>query len=263
MVNFKEIILSPLPKQIKIPFLLGIKKILNDDLFISSYPKSGNTWLRIIIANILYPNENIHLNNIDNFIHGIEVAKNKINNKKEKRIIKSHYPYLYLYPKTIYIYRDYRDVLVSYYYYQKSLSLFTGSFSSFIRSRKYTDSPYKSWVEHIQIALNNKEKNPNNILILSYENLHSEIELSIKKITTFLDLPNSHNLNKVIDKSSFENLNNLESEFGSQFKASSNLPFFRKGIVNDWENMFEKEDLNWLYQQTEIKEMLTKLHYKI
>lgn len=34
------------------------------DVFLVSYPRSGNTWARAIIANILYPNESLDALNV-------------------------------------------------------------------------------------------------------------------------------------------------------------------------------------------------------
>ena len=40
--------------------------IKDDDIFVTSYPKSGNTWVRLIIANIFF--NKVTFNNIDNFL---------------------------------------------------------------------------------------------------------------------------------------------------------------------------------------------------
>ncbi len=38
-------------------YQLQIKNIYADDIFLVSYPKSGNTWLRYIVAYILHPDK--------------------------------------------------------------------------------------------------------------------------------------------------------------------------------------------------------------
>ena len=43
-------------------------QIRPDDVFIVSYPKSGNTWVRFILANLLAPGERITFRNIDNYV---------------------------------------------------------------------------------------------------------------------------------------------------------------------------------------------------
>ena len=45
--------------------------VLPDDIFIVSYPKSGNTWLRFLVANIVFPDREINLSNIESTIPDI------------------------------------------------------------------------------------------------------------------------------------------------------------------------------------------------
>ena len=39
-----------------------------DDTFIVSYPRSGNTWTRFLIANLLHPEVEVGFANIDSFV---------------------------------------------------------------------------------------------------------------------------------------------------------------------------------------------------
>lgn len=247
-------------KKRKLP---GIEQIYPDDVFICSYPKSGNTWLRIIVAKILYPNREIHLGNIDEFVHGLFSAQDRINSKFENRIIKSHYPYFESYPKTIYIYRDYRDVLISYYHYKKSLGEFSGDLSEFIRDNEQLEIPYGGWAKHLSIARQQKESNPNSILLIKYEDLHLHPKECIKEIASFLGLPQPKRLDDIISESSFNHLKNLETSLGSEFKKRTQKHFFRKGITNDWKSEFSKEDIDWLQEQHEIMSVLLDSGYAI
>ena len=242
-------------------FLMGLDTILTDDTFISSYPKSGNTWLRIIIANILFPNEDIYLKNIDDYIQGLYSATEKINAKKEKRFIKSHYPYFNYYPKTIYIYRDYRDVLVSYYHYQKDLKKFGGTFSQFIRNQKLLEEPYGLWQNHIKLALKQKSEQPQRILMFKYEDLHENIEECIKNLIEFLGAKHSVVISEVINKSAFDYLKKMENLHGSEYKKLTSNNFFREGKENIWQDYFNEDDLSYIFSGIEVKNTMKFLGY--
>jgi len=87
-------------------------RIRPDDVFIVSYPRSGNTWVRFLIANLLAPDEKITFRNIENYVPSIYKSADTLDTRGGRRYIKSHNPCYELYPKLIYVYRDGRDALV-------------------------------------------------------------------------------------------------------------------------------------------------------
>ena len=88
-------------------------RIRPDDVFIVSYPRSGNTWVRFLMANLLAPDEKITFRNIENYVPSIYKSADTLDTREGRRYIKSHNPCYELYPKLIYVYRDGRDALVS------------------------------------------------------------------------------------------------------------------------------------------------------
>ena len=72
-----------LETKIFIKKILGLQKIgdaltiRKDDIFIASYPKSGNTWTRFLIANLIYQNEVIDFSNIEKKVPDIYVNNHK------------------------------------------------------------------------------------------------------------------------------------------------------------------------------------------
>src|ERR1700685_1517671 len=87
-----------------------------DDTFLVSFPRSGNTWIRFLIANLLNPGIEVSFTNIERLIPDT-ASKSSRTMKREARprIIKSHEYFDVRYPKVIYIVRDPRDVALSYY----------------------------------------------------------------------------------------------------------------------------------------------------
>lgn len=100
----------------------SFSKIRKDDIFLVSYPKSGNTWLRFLFGNLIYE-EGVNFTNIISKIPDIYTSsKQELDSIKSPRIIKSHEPFLKCFQKVIYIYRDPKDVVVSYYFWFKKFN---------------------------------------------------------------------------------------------------------------------------------------------
>ena len=53
-------------------------RVYPDDVFIVSYPKSGNTWTRFLIANLVYPEKNPDFSNINALLPDPEACDGRI-----------------------------------------------------------------------------------------------------------------------------------------------------------------------------------------
>ena len=163
--------------------------VLKTDLFLVSYPKSGNTWLRFLLGNVLY--EDYNFSNMEDLIPDIYVVNNKELNKiKSPRILKSHEYFDPRYKKIIYIVRDPRSVSISYFEYLKKMK----SISKNMKFDNFLDlflngelDNYGSWSENVNSWVATK-KEDKNFLIIKYENLKKDTLGSLSKIVNFLDL---------------------------------------------------------------------------
>src|SRR5580700_5193940 len=91
-----------------------------DDTFVVSYPRSGNTWTRFLIASLVFPSEVVTFTNIDRMIPDTSSQSNRaLKRTPRPRIIKSHQYFDPRYRRVIYIVRDPRDVALSYYDFQR------------------------------------------------------------------------------------------------------------------------------------------------
>jgi Sulfotransferase domain len=94
-------------------------KVRPDDTFLVSYPKSGNTWMRFLIANLLQQDPPVGLLDADCLIPIVDgKSKRFFDEMKSPRIIKSHFSFIPAYKRVIYVVRDPRDVVMSQYHYQ-------------------------------------------------------------------------------------------------------------------------------------------------
>lgn len=101
-----------------------------DDIMLVSYPKSGNTWVRMIIAFLLYDSNRIKsLADLDHLVPDIYKGIPRNKHYSNPRVIKTHQPFGFrhellqknFYTKNIYIVRHPLDVIRSYFDFQYNL----------------------------------------------------------------------------------------------------------------------------------------------
>jgi estrone sulfotransferase len=222
-------------------FRMNLDEIRGDDVFLCSYPKSGNTWLRFILAHLLSSRTDITPRNVDELVPDVYAANEKANALASPRILKTHHALLHEFPKTIYVVRDVRDVMLSYYHYQKALGVFDGSFGEFIDVAD-TLHPFGSWSTHVEKAIAFAAQHPQRVLLLRYEDLQQNPEAEIEKLIAFLGLPVKHSIKEAIMLSSFDRLQTLEAEHGSSFSDKSGKQFFRSGKTGEGKTQLSADD---------------------
>jgi hypothetical protein len=123
-----------------------------DDIFLVSFPKSGNTWTRFLLGNLMNPDKPVGFSDIERVVPDIAVfPRADFRKLKRPRLIKSHDCFDPRYRRVIYIIRDPRDVAVSLYYYAKKVKNIDDSFSleAFVTRMLVPGRSYNgTWGEH-------------------------------------------------------------------------------------------------------------------
>ena len=213
-----------------------------DDVFLVSYPKSGNTWLRFLLGNYITGNKcdftTAHL-----IIPDIHYNPKHCSEIQRPRLIKSHMPYVPEYRRVVYLVRDGRDVAVSYYFHSMKYSLMKkdSSFEEFLDhfNRGAVDD-FGLWVAHVHSWL---DHGPKDFLLVRYEDLKADPESLLIRILEFAGVPADHDTAlRAIEASRFEKMRDLEKKQHHQFDRLSNsdpaISFVRKGEVGDYQNHF-------------------------
>lgn len=233
----------------------GEIEILPDDVFLVSYPKSGNTWLLFIFANLMYKDDNINFTNIHNYSYEAGKPYDIVIDPKPPRIVKSHGLFEPSYPKVVYVVRDGRDVYVSYYNYLKNKLPAGMTFKDFL---KEGSMPYGRWCDHISSWLDNI-KSP--MFVVSYEELHLDPLKTVRKIVDFIGMEaDDKDISVAIAKSTFDNMKKAEAMHGRGQRKSGPEVFMRKGQVGDWKLYFGEEEKK-IFKAIE-NEALVRLNYE-
>lgn len=230
------------------------KNPLHDDLYIVSFPKSGTTWLNFIMANVHLKmsqrTQQVNFFNIADFVPDImqnRYIKTNILPFPGHRVIKSHAEINPLYTKVIYLIRDPRDVMVSYYWFLKMLGDWTEDLHQLIHSPTYGIEAWcrhvQGWVERTSVA--------NRIDFIRFEDMKVDALQVVTRIYTRLGqtIPEEV-LKQAIELSSFENMKKMEAEYnhGGDFRFPG-FKFFRKGKSGDYHTDISKEDLIFINEK--------------
>lgn len=213
--------------------------VREDDVFLVSYPRSGNTWVRFLVANLIQydSGEPVDFHSVHQVIPDIEVEAHRemLRTMSPPRLIKTHSPYDSRFKRVIYILRDGRDVMVSYYYYLVGQGRFEGGFLEFLKK----DDLYPClWHEHAESWL--QRTNQCELLLIRYEDLLRQPEIELEKMARFAGLPfDKDRLRWSVSNSSFDAMRKVEREKGRAFGPTQGFEFVRKGIVGDWKKHFD------------------------
>lgn len=243
----------------------NLKKIINykhnlsladspchDDLYVVSFPKSGSTWMNFLMANIHLKMSNddrsVNFYNIHNFIPDIHFCR-QIRSLPLSfpgfRVMKSHSVYNPSYKNTIYIVRDPRDVLVSYYHFLLGVGNFAGDIKQLIYSPHYG---IRAWEKHVR----SWAESPVNIRIafIRYEDLKSKPLDTLKRVYGLFgyDLAPSI-LKEAIKLSSFKRMKALEEDYGHGGReVAKKFKFMRRGESGGWQNAIADNELNYIQE---------------
>ena len=222
-----------------------------DDTFLVSYPKSGNTWVRFLLANLIHPNETVSFANINHLLPAPGViTKRFLKSVARPRILKSHEPFDARFRKVIYLVRDPRDVAVSEYHFdlKKRYIAADMTLEQFIKPFLAGEtSSYGSWWEHVASWVGPRYGNPA-FLLTRYEDLLADPIVETAKIAEFLGIAaDEARLKAAVERSSADKMRKLEKQDAEKWTGTKNtrpeIPFVRAAKSGGWKESLPRHSV--------------------
>ena len=230
--------------------------VFPDDVFLVSYPRSGNTWLRFLLGNLIDPEHPVTFSNIENRIPEIYFNRDRfLRALPRPRMLKSHESFQPHYPRVIYIVRDPRDVAVSYYHHNVKAQNIPDDYpmenfvSRFIAGE--FDRRFGTWRDNALSWLSARDEDPT-FFMVRYEDLTNDTEGALDTVTNFLHrcsfrpiASGSAALLRAIELSSSEHMRELEAKEAEHWVLTKNTrpdkPFVRTAAIGGWKSQLAAE----------------------
>lgn len=168
-------------------------KVETTDAFLASWPRSGNTWLRYMVAQALWPQTQWDLPMLDRAMPSISntnISKLLRQMDPDKpRIFKSHdaFRQYVLNGKVVYIIRNGRDSLLSMYHYRKQMDSLSIPLSDFLHKSLAGEYRWGAWHTHVEAWY--AQKDHPNVQIIRYEDLRNDTVGTLRQILSFFNHP--------------------------------------------------------------------------
>ncbi|XP_013068532.2 sulfotransferase 1A1-like [Biomphalaria glabrata] len=243
-----------------------------DDVFLVTYPKAGTTWLQEIVWLLMHEGDfegalatpvyirspflefkDLTLNEI-----GLDLASTM----PSPRVIKTHLPLklapreiLVKKPKVIILFRNPKDVCVSYFNFYKcssSFGNFQGDWPEFLAMFCEGHVDHGSWFDFTKSWWPLRELT--NVKLVFYEDLKRNPFGIIKELADFLGKQHLDDvtISRIAAHCSFEKMReNPMTNHQDVYSINSQVsPLMRKGQVGDWKSVFtvqQNEDFTQIY----------------
>jgi Sulfotransferase domain len=269
MTTLKELRYKASRTKLRAPKAWWEHRGLNDeDVLFASFERSGNTWLRFVLMEIL-TKDNAGFLNVNQVLPEMGTHREmKSVLPNGGRLIKTHEQYRSEYKRAIYLMRDLRDVMLSNWARDKEMGFsdyfdhgkgMDGYVESFLKGKV---TRFGSWQSHVDSWLNCPLAKNGNLLVVRYEDLRRDTETGLLEMLEFLGINGDRNLiRRAIENNSLRNMREKEEKAKNSGATLGKGTLIRKHNVNREDARFVRSGSvgGWREKLTDLQiDMVTR-----
>ncbi|MGH9643316.1 MAG: sulfotransferase domain-containing protein, partial [Terriglobales bacterium] len=226
--------------------------IFPDDVFLTSYPRSGNTWTRFLVGNLVHTEEAVTFLNVERLVADMyKHGDHYLRGLQRPRILKSHEVFDPRYKRVIYIVRDPRDCAVSNFHWEMKQRSFHDQLpiQDFLPpwiEGKIWDR-LGNWGDHVTSWLSTRSGREGFVL-LRYEDMIEDPARELMKVSKLLGIePSIERCRRAAELSSADRMRKLEEKQGDKWVQTrftrQDKPFVRKASSGGWRAVLPPESV--------------------
>lgn len=227
-----------------------------NDAFIASYPRSGNTWLRFLMFEVL-TSGSADFTEVNRVVAevGLQGPARPVL-PGEGRLIKTHEPYYPQYKKAVYLVRDVRDVVLSEFDFQTAMGWIGYDFDTFLRRFLRGEvNPFSAWHQHVAGWVDSPLASTSEFLLIKFEDLRQHTGRVLTQVLDFLGVQvDPQTIGDAIANNTTQRMQEKERRT-PQYKPEAPKPdadeasrFIRSGSVGRWRNRLTGAQLELIEQ---------------